>query len=318
MAKKRKLSKKKSSRLKKAVARMTCMSDRFMSIMMMDTSITKMILETVLMEKVMPSSIVIQKEIPNAMGKKCRPDVVVYDEDGKICIVEVENNRMTSTAERMRYETAMIDVSNLLQGQDYLELMDVTGLYLCEGRAPVPEGFPGYVETHQGRVRTYFLPDGRRYVFADVSVMNGDDRFAVLTRDLHCMDAKAIVNGIIRERFSKIKGGDQEMCDIWDELMAEERQEMEEKLEREKKKYEKNMKAQKAQAEKALKTQKTQAEKALKAQQRHSEKQLVEQTRELAVKMMRDGMSAEIIQRYTGLTERVLQNLARKNKLQLV
>ena len=37
----------------------------------------------------------------------------------------------------------------------------------------------------------------------------------------------------------------------------------------------------------------------------------------MAVKMMRDGMSTEIIQRYTGLTKRVLQNLARKNKLQL-
>ena len=232
--------------------------------------------------------------------------MVVYDKDGKICIVEVENNNTTSTPERMRYETAMIDVSNLLQGQDYSELMDVTGLYLSEGKAPVPDVFPGTVETHQGRVRTYFLPDGRRYVFADVSVMDGNDRFAVLTRDLHCVDAQAIVNGKIRERFSKIKGGDQEMCDIWDELMAEERQEMEENLEREKQKYEKNLKAQK-----------TQSDRALKAQKRQSEKQLVEQTRDLAVKMMRDGMSTEIIQRYTGLTKRVLQNLARKNKLQL-
>ena len=57
------------------------------------------------------------------------------------------------------------------------------------------------------------------------------------------------------------------MCDIWDELMAEERQEMEEKLEREKQKYEKNLKAQK-----------TQSDRALKAQKRQSEKQLVEQT----------------------------------------
>ena len=317
MPQKRKLSKKKSDKLKKAVAKMTCMSDRFMSIMMMDASITRMILETVLQERINPSSIVIQKEIPNAIGKKCRPDVVVYDKDGKICIVEVENNNTTSTPERMRYETAMIDVSNLLQGQDYSELMDVTGLYLSEGKAPVPDVFPGTVETHQGRVRTYFLPDGRRYVFADVSVMDGNDRFAVLTRDLHCVDAQAIVNGKIRERFSKIKGGDQEMCDIWDELMAEERQEMEEKLEREKQKYEKNLKAQKTQSDKALKAQKAESDRVLKAQKRQSEKQLVEQTRDMAVKMMRDGMSTEIIQRYTGLTKRVLQNLARKNKLQL-
>ena len=224
MAKKRKLSKKKSSRLKKAVARMTCMSDRFMSIMMMDQSITKMILETVLQENIKPSSIVVQKEIPNAIGKKCRPDVVIYTSDEKIYVVEVENDNTTSTTERMRYKTAMIDVSNLLQGQEYSELMHVTGLYLSEGRALVPDGFPGFVDTHHGRVRTYCFPDGRRYVFAHVSVMDGNDRFAVLTRDLHCVYANEIINSKMKKRFMKVKGDDQEMCDIWDELMAEERQ----------------------------------------------------------------------------------------------
>lgn len=303
MAKKRKLSKKKSSRLKKAVAKMTCMSDRFMSIMMMDQSITKMILETVLQENIKPSSIVVQKEIPNAIGKKCRPDVVVYTSDEKIYVVEVENDNTTSTTERMRYETAMIDVSNLLQGQEYSELMHVTGLYLSEGRAPVPDGFPGFVDTHHGRVRTYCFPDGRRYVFADVSVMDGNDRFAVLTRDLHCVYANEIINSKMRKRFMKVKGGDQEMCDIWDELMAEERQEMEERLQREKER---------------LQREKERSEKALKAEQKKAKKQLVDQAKEIAVKMMGNGMSAEMIQQYTGLSKQSLKLLAKKNQLQLV
>lgn len=303
MAKKRKLSKKKSSRLKKAVARMTCMSDRFMSIMMMDQSITEMILETVLQENIKPSSVVVQKEIPNAIGKKCRPDVVVYTSDEKIYVVEVENDNTTSTTERMRYETAMIDVSNLLQGQEYSELMHVTGLYLSEGRAPVPDGFPGFVDTHHGRVRTYCFPDGRRYVFADVSVMDGNDRFAVLTRDLHCVYANEIINSKMRKRFMKVKGGDQEMCDIWDELMAEERQEMEERLQREKER---------------LQREKERSEKALKAEQKKAKKQLVDQAKEIAVKMMGNGMSAEMIQQYTGLSKQSLKLLAKKNQLQLV
>ena len=303
MAKKRKLSKKKSSRLKKAVARMTCMSDRFMSIMMMDQSITKMILETVLQENIKPSSIVVQKEIPNAIGKKCRPDVVIYTSDEKIYVVEVENDNTTSTTERMRYETAMIDVSNLLQGQEYSELMHVTGLYLSEGRALVPDGFPGFVDTHHGRVRTYCFPDGRRYVFAHVSVMDGNDRFAVLTRDLHCVYANEIINSKMKKRFMKVKGDDQEMCDIWDELMAEERQEMEERLQREKER---------------LQREKERSEKALKAEQKKAKKQLVDQAKEIAVKMMGNGMSAEMIQQYTGLSKQSLKLLAKKNQLRLV
>ena len=303
MAKKRKLSKKKSSRLKKAVARMTCMSDRFMSIMMMDQSITKMILETVLQENIKPSSIVVQKEIPNAIGKKCRPDVVIYTSDEKIYVVEVENDNTTSTTERMRYKPAMIDVSNLLQGQDYSELMHVTGLYLSEGRALVPDGFPGFVDTHHGRVRTYCFPDGRRYVFAHVSVMDGNDRFAVLTRDLHCVYANEIINSKMKKRFMKVKGDDQEMCDIWDELMAEERQEMEERLQREKER---------------LQREKERSEKALKAEQKKAKKQLVDQAKEIAVKMMGNGMSAEMIQHYTGLSKQSLKLLAKKNQLQLV
>ena len=303
MAKKRKLSKKKSSRLKKAVARMTCMSDRFMSIMMMDQSITKMILETVLQENIKPSSIVVQKEIPNAIWKKCRPDVVIYTSDEKIYVVEVENDNTTSTTERMRYKTAMIDVSNLLQGQEYSELMHVTGLYLSEGRALVPDGFPGFVDTHHGRVRTYCFPDGRRYVFAHVSVMDGNDRFAVLTRDLLCVYANEIINSKMKKRFMKVKGDDQEMCDIWDELMAEERQEMEERLQREKER---------------LQREKERSEKALKAEQKKAKKQLVDQAKEIAVKMMGNGMSAEMIQQYTGLSKQSLKLLAKKNQLQLV
>lgn len=279
------------------------MSDRFMSIMMMDQSITKMIPETVLQENIKPSSIVVQKEIPNAIGKKCRLDVVVYTSDEKIYVVEVENDNTTSTPERMRYETAMIDVSNLLQGQEYSELMHVTGLYLSEGRAPVPDGFPGFVDTHHGRVRTYCFPDGRRYVFADVSVMDGNDRFAVLTRDLHCVYANEIINSKMRKRFMKVKGGDQEMCDIWDELMAEERQEMEERLQREKER---------------LQREKERSEKALKAEQKKAKKQLVDQAKEIAVKMMGNGMSAEMIQQYTGLSKQSLKLLAKKNQLQLV
>lgn len=279
------------------------MSDRFMSIMMMDQSITKMILETVLQENIKPSSIVVQKEIPNAIGKKCRLDVVVYTSDEKIYVVEVENDNTTSTPERMRYETAMIDVSNLLQGQKYSELMHVTGLYLSEGRAPVPDGFPGFGDTHHGRVRTYCFPDGRRYVFADVSVMDGKDRFAVLTRDLHCVYANEIINSKMRKRFMKVKGGDQEMCDIWDELMAEERQEMEERLQREKER---------------LQREKERSEKALKAEQKKAKKQLVDQAKEIAVKMMGNGMSAEMIQQYTGLSKQSLKLLAKKNQLQLV
>lgn len=279
------------------------MSDRFMSIMMMDQSITEMILETVLQENIKPSSVVVQKEIPNAIGKKCRLDVVVYTSDEKIYVVEVENDNTTSTPERMRYETAMIDVSNLLQGQEYSELMHVTGLYLSEGRAPVPDGFPGFVDTHHGRVRTYCFPDGRRYVFADVSVMDGNDRFAVLTRDLHCVYANEIINSKMRKRFMKVKGGDQEMCDIWDELMAEERQEMEERLQREKER---------------LQREKERSEKVLKAEQKKAKKQLVDQAKEIAVKMMGNGMSAEMIQQYTGLSKQSLKLLAKKNQLQLV
>ena len=101
----------------------------------------------------------------------------------------------------------------------------------------------------------------------------------------------------------KVKGDDQEMCDIWDELMAEERQEMEERLQREKER---------------LQREKERSEKALKAEQKKAKKQLVDQVKEIAVKMMGNGMSAEMIQQYTGLSKQSLKLLAKKNQLQLV
>ena len=107
----------------------------------------------------------------------------------------------------------------------------------------------------------------------------------------------------MKKRFMKVKGDDQEMCDIWDELMAEERQEMEERLQREKER---------------LQREKERSEKALKAEQKKAKKQLVDQAKEIAVKMMGNGMSAEMIQQYTGLSKQSLKLLAKKNQLRLV
>ena len=74
----------------------------------------------------------IEKQIaPFYTSKGIRLDVYLKDED-KVIDIEIQNYPQEALGKRTRYYSAMIDMDNLMKGQDYTELKDSYILFICK------------------------------------------------------------------------------------------------------------------------------------------------------------------------------------------
>lgn len=68
---------------------------------------------------------------PFYTSKGIRLDVYLKDED-KVIDIEIQNYPQEALGKRTRYYSAMIDMDNLMKGQDYTELKDSYILFICK------------------------------------------------------------------------------------------------------------------------------------------------------------------------------------------
>ena len=74
----------------------------------------------------------LEKQIaPFYTSKGIRLDVYLKDED-KVIDIEIQNYPQEALGKRSRYYSAMIDMDNLMKGQDYTELKDSYILFICK------------------------------------------------------------------------------------------------------------------------------------------------------------------------------------------
>ena len=74
----------------------------------------------------------LEKQIaPFYTSKGIRLDVYLKDED-KVIDIEIQNYPQEALGKRTRYYSAMIDMDNLMKGQDYTELKDSYILFICK------------------------------------------------------------------------------------------------------------------------------------------------------------------------------------------
>ena len=72
-----------------------------------------------------------KKIAPYYTSKGIRLDVYLKDED-KVIDIEIQNYPQEALGKRTRYYSAMIDMDNLMKGQDYTELKDSYILFICK------------------------------------------------------------------------------------------------------------------------------------------------------------------------------------------
>ena len=72
-----------------------------------------------------------KKIAPFYTSKGIRLDVYLKDDD-KVIDIEIQNYPQEALGKRTRYYSAMIDMDNLMKGQDYTELKDSYILFICK------------------------------------------------------------------------------------------------------------------------------------------------------------------------------------------
>jgi len=160
----------------KPVEELTFTDDFMFGTVMKNKMICKGVIERLLYIKVgkieYPS---LQKTIaPFYESKGIRLDVYVSDPD-RVFDIEIQTSLPPSLPKRTRYYQSLMDVDNLLRGQNYAELKESYVIFICT-QDPFGKGLPAYefrnICTADG---TLFLDDKSAKVFYNVGAYGKED-----------------------------------------------------------------------------------------------------------------------------------------------
>ena len=215
------------SKEEKVLKNMCLMDDTFMTVALDDnTEAISILVSTVLKRKIRITSVVTQRTVINAKGKKIIMDVFAVDDHGNVYVIEVENNPTRARYPRMQYYYDMVSNIIVQSGTAYSQIKNRTVICFCKGDGaktgqPVSRSLTKWKDTDKGT-----KPYGE-IIYVNVRENKGNDPIAVLNRDLVQKDYRKIVNPVLRESCRRTKKGDRKeiMCDKIRQLQAETRKE---------------------------------------------------------------------------------------------
>ena len=296
------------SKEEKVLKNMCLMDDTFMTVALDgNTEAISILVSTVLKRKIRITSVVTQRTVINAKGKKIIMDVFAVDDHGNVYVIEVENNPTRARYPRMQYYYDMVSNIIVQSGTAYSQIKNRTVICFCKGDGaktgqPVSRSLTKWKDTDRGT-----KPYGE-IIYVNVRENKGNDPIAVLNRDLVQKDYRKIVNPVLRESCRRTKKGDRKeiMCDKIRQLQAETRKEeraraaqREKKLKMEIEKANKLAEEQKKEAERAnmlVEEQKKETDKAkreAKRVKREAERQKKQEAERLKKEVERARQEAE-------------------------
>ena len=99
------------------------------------------------------------------LSKGARFDVYVKDGTGRCFDIEIQTSHLKDLPKRARYYQGVMDVDNLMAGDDYKNLKDSYVIFLCMGD-PFGLGLPVYtIRNRIDEVPSELIDDGRLSVF---------------------------------------------------------------------------------------------------------------------------------------------------------
>ena len=99
------------------------------------------------------------------LRKGVRFDVYVKDGSGRCFDIEIQTSHLTDLAKRARYYQGVMDVDNLMAGENYKNLKDSYVIFLCIGD-PFGLGLPVYtIRNRIDEASSEVIDDGRLSVF---------------------------------------------------------------------------------------------------------------------------------------------------------
>lgn len=221
---------KKEQKISESILHFELTSDLFFSVALEDIEVCQEEVQILLNRPIQILDVKCQYTILNLTHHSIRIDILAREVDGKTISLEMHPQSDEDRVKRTRYNVGSIDVQSLKIGKEYRDLPDVIHIYITKSDFLKTEKGINYVSrTVKGT--DVEIPNGVEEYYISLS-RDGDnpEQTALLKYMLHSKGIKeSNIFPKLVERVNYLKteqGGHTIMCEIMDQLLREEREEV--------------------------------------------------------------------------------------------
>ena len=175
---------------------------------------------------------VAQREYKNPMsgGRSITIDIYARDGNGKIYDIEVQRASSGADVHRARFHSSMIDTKMLKAGQEFQEIHDSYVIFITASDVMGAGRSLYHIDRVIKETGTYF-GDGSHIIYVNGSYKDDNDPVGKLMHDFRCLSSVDMFYPILARQvkyFKETEGGQEIMCQIFEDLAekrAEERAE---------------------------------------------------------------------------------------------
>ena len=165
-----------------------------------------------------------QKEEGQLFARRGRFDVLAADEEGRYYEIEVQNTYSGVLPQRARFYSALLDYSLLRPSEDYRKLPESFVIIIMANNELKLDQTVAEYERRDRNNR--LLGDGSHIVFVNGESRGRGDEVEKLMHDFRCTEPEDMNYDFLRrpvEYYKRDRKGRNDMCDVIQELVNEER-----------------------------------------------------------------------------------------------
>ena len=224
----------KRQRYEKAIAQFCLMDDTFMA-KVFENNIpdTEMLLQTILEnDKIKVIKVIGQYAVKNLQGRSVRLDIYAQDEQGRHFNVELQRLSSGAAPQRARYYVDLLDANHFEAGKDFVRLKDCYVIFITE-QDVLGYGLPIYHVDRFIRENGASFDDGAHIIYVNGARRGENTPLSRLMHDFFCYEPDNMYNKQLAARtryFKEDEGGMDEMCELMEALLKEEKVEIAERM----------------------------------------------------------------------------------------
>lgn len=163
-----------------------------------------------------------QREYKNPMpgGRSITIDIYAKDGDDKIYDVEVQRAPAGADVHRARFHSSMIDTKMLKAGQDFKEIHDSYEIFITASDVMGAGRSLYHIDRMIKETSTYF-GDGSHIIYVNGSYKDDGDPVGKLVHDFRCLCSVDMFYSELAKPvkyFKETEGGQEIMCQVFEEL----------------------------------------------------------------------------------------------------
>lgn len=169
------------------------------------------------------TEVVGQREIKNVSGHSVKLDILAKDSTGKIYDIEVQRADKGASAQRTRFNSAMMDTILLSPSEDFDKLVDTYVILITENDV-IGKGFPIYEIDRYIKQTHELFGDGSHILYVNGAYHNDETQIGKLMHNFRCVEPEDMNFPLLANRaryFKESEGGREIMCKMMEDMRNE-------------------------------------------------------------------------------------------------